>query len=108
MSAAIESYKRIGVTRSMVHHMAINYFHYPSAYQDTLEHYYIHHWTPAYFDDMIKDGMLLHGNTEHLVVYQNCTPYQIHKSKDPIRLSFRKPLDCFNIPAYVIVRLHNE
>lgn len=106
--SAISSYKRIGVTKSLVHHLAINYFHYPAEYLDTLEHYYIHHWNPQYVAEIIENGTIVHNDISYLVVYQNCTPFTVFRSKQDIRLSFRVVIPDFNIPAYVIVRLANE
>lgn len=106
--SASSAYVRHGVTRSLIHHLAINYFHYPSEYQDTLKSYYIHHWTGTHTMSEIHDGIITHAGTAYLVVFQNCTPYNVSRSQHPVRLSFRVCIDDFNIPPYVIVRLYNE
>src|SRR5882672_300091 len=87
-SGASESYRRYGVTRSFIHSLAINNFHFPAQYIDTLESYFILYWKPAYFRTQLLEGAItLHNGTRYLVVYQNCNPYSIAKSSQDIRLS---------------------
>ena len=122
--SAITCYKHYGVTRNQVASMCINLFHYPVEYIDTLDEYYILHWTPHYFLTQLKSGIITRpasvssttvsgkiitgghetNTVDYLAVYKDCTPVKIKKSNG-IKLSFRKPLSDFQVSPYVLVSL---
>lgn len=95
----IDCYTRYGIPRKLIHHMLINHFHYPAAYQDTLSHYELKYWSAAYTRGIISNGCI----SEFLVVYHNCTPTDINKWNQA-SLSFRKANILLDIPAYVLIR----
>jgi len=103
--STLESYKKHGVTRNQVASMMVNLFHYPANFRDTLEHYYILHWTGKHFDSILEEGAIFHADSgfSYLVVYQGCTPYAARRAKQ-LKLSFRKASVDFGLQAYVIVR----
>lgn len=100
---AIHCQKHFGLPKSLLHSLLVNCFHFPEDYRDTLEEYYILHWSPEYYFQRFSAGTLRHGETDYLVVYNQCTPAQVRKAKQ-IRLSFRKAWDEVGIPTYVLVR----
>lgn len=105
--SVLQTYKRYGVTKRQVHSLLINLFHYPAEYRDTLQDYFILCWTGEHLFDRLIDGTVSVGSTEYLIIYQNCNSYTSKRAKQ-VRLSFRKPMPEFNLPAYVIVRTIGE
>lgn len=104
---ASEIYKKYGVSKNRLHSILLNVFHFPAQYYDTLDIYYILHWEGKYLSNRTCDGILSVKGINYMIVYDGCTPHQVHKAKE-LRLSFRKCVDEINLPAYVNIRILTE
>ena len=102
--ASASSYLSYGITRTQLANLVTSLFHFPSEYQDTLDEYYLMHWTGQYFTGKLVNGIIRHRDEDYSVIYQFCTPAKITKSAQ-VKLSFRKPKAEFNLKPYVIVRI---
>lgn len=103
---SIDAFRRTGVQRSLVAYQCVNFFTYPEAFSDCLDKYYLLYWSPEYFISQMSYGTITHNNEKYIVIYKHCTPTQI-KTARQVKLSFRKPLDIFNLPGYVLVTVCN-
>lgn len=101
---SISSYRSYGVRKSSLHSACINQFSINTSLQDCFEAYYLKYWRGEYLLDQIEDGAMVDSGRTYLVIYQNCTPFQVRKCAQ-VRLSFRSALPEYEIPAYVIVKL---
>lgn len=100
---SIASYKKHGVPRSMLAYLLINRFHIPNAFQDLVQNYYILRWEGKYLKQRIVDGTLLHQGRQYIVVFHNCT-YGQATGKDQVFLSFRVPMEDYELPSYVLIK----
>lgn len=103
--SAILGYKKYGVPKSIIIHMMQNHFHFPTNYQDCLEHYELLYWSTKWFKKLLTDGTITKDDITYHVIYQHCTPAQLkdtHNSQ--VALSFRAAQKEYNAGAYVLIR----
>lgn len=98
---------RYNVSKSEMHSLLINAFHIPIEISSVAcKQYFTRKWINAC--DLsyrtIKEGVYTYKDTPYLVVYHNCTPYQVHKALY-IMCSFREAQDEFNLPAYMLIKI---
>lgn len=98
---SIESYKKYGMTRSSTSYIARNYFAIPEQYQDLFAKYYLLYWTGEHLSKQVKEGKLIHQDTEYVIIFRKPCLKVFRESQ--IRLSFRQPKVEFALPAYVIL-----
>lgn len=102
--SALTGYKKYGVSKNLLHHNIVNYFHLTEEYQECLLEYYILHWERKYLSNQIVDGTIKHKGRKFIVVYNACGHADL-KLPGNVRLSFRVPQLEFNIKNYVLVKL---
>lgn len=96
---------KYNVSKSEMHSLLINAFHIPVEVSTVAcKQYFTRKWN---INPNINEGILQYLNTKFLVVYHNCTPYQVHKTKE-LMYSFREAQDEFNLPAYVLIKILGE
>lgn len=105
--ASHTSYLKHGITRTQLGKLLTSLFSFPSDYLDTLDNYYLLHWTGQYTTGKISDGKIRHQDTDYSVIYQFCTPSSVRSAKQ-VKLSFRTPKKEFALLPYVIVRIKED
>lgn len=103
---------KYNVSKSEMHSLLINAFHIPvDIAAVACRQYFTRKWlrlgTSVSFSGVIHEGLINHNGLDYLVVYYQCTPYQVRKA-NALMLSYRQPQPEFNLPAYVLIKLLNE
>ena len=95
---------KYGITKSGLHAIIINGFHIPAEISSrALKTYFTRKWilhTPL----QITEGILHYEGIDYLVVFHQCTPYQVRRAAS-VMCSFRVAQDEYNIPAYVLIKI---
>lgn len=104
---SIRAYQRHGILPSILLRMLRDFPNFPDQFQDLLSEYYLLYWTPEYFREVSKGGIIHRGNREHIVVFARGTTPASLLSCNQVRLSFRAALPDYHLPAYVIVSKGN-
>lgn len=104
---SIVSYKKHGIPRSFLNHLLLNWFYFPKEYQDLLWNYYILHWSGSFLKAQLKQGTILHQNRLYIVIFHRCTHYDAVRA-DQVKLSFRVPMEEYELPSYVLITVHNS
>ncbi len=99
---SVDSFRKYGVKRSVVHHLLLNNFHYPIEFQDTLEDYFILHWTPSWVGNQLINGIIQAHEKEYIAVFHKLSARDLLHEKE-LRLSFRSAKPEYNLPAYVLI-----
>lgn len=84
-----------------LHNELINNWTLPHRQAD-LDKYYLLYWNPVYFDAVWNEGIITREGIDYQVVYHNCRPAELRNERQ-IALSFRRAVQEFNLPAYVLV-----
>lgn len=94
------------ISKSEMHSLLINAFHIPMelTVNGALKQYFTRKWINKDGVLYINEGTIKRENTTYLVVYHNCTPYQLKRCTSYM-CSFREADDVFNLPAYVLVKI---
>lgn len=100
--ASIEAYKKYKVPRSILRRMLMEYFQFPSLFQDCLSYYNLKYWSPDYFFSLLKSGQIFTAGFAFHVIYYKCTPAEL-RSCPQVILSFRAAQPEYNLPAYVLI-----
>jgi len=101
---ASEAFAKHKILPSTLHSMLLNRWVIPDSYLDILEKYYLITWNRYHFHDQLENGIIEHQGTRYLVVYHECKPADFLRERHEVWLSFRKAIDDFEIPAYVLVK----
>ena len=102
--SAIQSYQQYGVTRSQVHSLMINLYHYPDQYLDTLSEYFGYHYAGSYLHANLIDGTVSKKGYVFMTVFHKCTAQEA-KNAAHIAISFRVPQKEFGLSPYAVVRI---
>ena len=103
------AYVKYGITSNTLHQLLSN-IHDLSLYRDCLETYYLNYWSAKYILKDSDGGMIYKDNNMYHIVYLKpvtrgkiLASVQAGNSLQQYKLSFRKALPEFNLPAYVLI-----
>lgn len=99
-------YVRHGYTKESMRWNLTRIWALPQHFCKNLQSHFLLSWSGEYFKKVLDDGQIFKDETRFNVIYHNCTPEQCFKAKS-VWLSFRKALDDFDLPAYVLVQPNN-
>lgn len=99
-------YVRHGVSKQKIRYVLKETWVVPTFLQHLLKNHFLLNWSGEYFKKVLDDGQIFKDETRFNVIYHNCTPEQCFKAKS-VWLSFRKAVDDFDLPAYVLVQPNN-
>lgn len=98
----INTIVRYGVSKQIISYVTLNKFTVYENYIDLFKTYYLRKWTSTYTLNKIKNNHLVNEDISYIVIYLGSRESVF--SGENVMLSFRAPIDDFNIPAYVLIK----
>jgi hypothetical protein len=104
--ASIHSMKLYGIPRSEVlHHLTKTPMLPKDFVLQTLEEYFLLYCTNEHFTKNQHCGRFYKNNKEYIILYHECTRWDVTHFSGQISMSFRTAKPEYNLPSYVIVTL---